>query len=1329
MARPYQKPTSRRVRNGYRKWHHDLVLLASDASRLDAFVQRELQPILDGSRLASATRGSGPCSSASGASGGGGSGGSGSAAAVGGASGGVTRVSTLAFDLGDLTSLESNAARLTAAAGASSVARAAAAVAGSGGGGGGGGLLAAAPAAYSHVLLIHNAGQVGDLLPLEHQSLANMRRQTDLNVTSFTYLTAAVLRAFLPGHVDDSPDAAAPLRAATAAAQPDAPSPSPPASTTSSPSSSPSAPGPSGCPDAFNSQTSESTGTSSDTCSPQEASDASASPPQHGHTGVRRRRRLITVVNISSVSVDQPYEHFSLYGMGKAARHMIVRSIAHEADLRERGDGAAAAAAGNGSGAEAAESYKAAAEEEEEEEDAGPWARVRALSYAPGAIDTEMQASAREALPPGRLKSAFEANQRAGRLVDPTATSRVLYDILSNLDPYGNLGPQHYGVPYSNGFHLDYYTAVTGGRAAHPLASSAAASDAADAAESAQEPPAGIAEEAGPGQTAAEDILRTRDIAIAIWSNGSNPDWGKALDGPYRFYRHAPFSVPLIGLTANASFLPANESDSAPGARAPESWVLIPAQADGTPLPPDQQEGGGSVALSLFLAARAATPASRWLFLGVDSSIPGVHALAEMLEGWDSELPYVVTDCLVAARHRGASGEGTGNVGSASAAGQAAAAVSGGADGGGPQCSVSAPRCLPCHLASGGNASGIPAGSPPPGCPCTPLLACRAALGRGGDAAAGAAGPGQDPDPEVQACVAGATHRHFIAPRGGVAVSRGLLTRLRAMEDAAVLGMLRAVANASHTPHAPKAGFVLLSRLLWELGHAVTSPLVLAPGSNRLWSTSAFGRIPLAHPQTPEGQQGQAQAGDGPYEPASGLTLERFGVDNQLNRCPAPLCTADFKRIVSSSSSREERPVDSYILEVLIAGRLCASNWEHAHASTQAMQQRLSEAGGSPRGFYTPTACGAAFPGGCPLPEVCPQGTNCIVPAAGMYNWSAEGQAFYSYMNAYWKGFTDSTVNNWEMKRRTMCLHTDAPGYWWAGQWQPGAQGPQDCAWHRLPRRTIVEFLTGKKVWFHGDSQTRQIFFRLVGYIRGQEGVMEHYYHRPAVLSYYYNDTDSFQVDDGNARLDLTSDLAPGERFRIMFMWEPQTITADLILSGTPPDILLIGGLQQRTWGPDAGNGTREAIEGLVHRLAASGPRPRPLHVFWNMWADGDTYTAERQDHISVEAREYGKRARELYGRIKHVASNFNFQILPYDTMSGAPSPYVRNEEELGAHFRGGLHYACSAQAEFPMAMRTFKTPPNLDCRDGFDLQLSLLLLNSAMRYEQLRGPGAEGGR
>ncbi|KAG2492097.1 hypothetical protein HYH03_009589 [Edaphochlamys debaryana] len=771
----------------------------------------------------------------------------------------------------------------------------------------------------------------------------------------------------------------------------------------------------------------------------------------------------------------------------------------------------------------------------------------------------------------------------------------------------------------------------------------------------------------------AGDGLHASDFTIAAWTNGSNPEWGRGNQGPFRYYRH--LNIPLIGLTSNASFLPLNET--AQGRIAAESWVLMPTQADCTPLPADQQ-----VALSLFLAARAAPPASRWLFLGLDSSIPGVHALADMLEGWDSELPYVVT------------------------------------------------------------------GSPPPGCPCTPLLACRAALGRGGDAAAVAAagGPGQDPDPEVQACVAGATHRHFIAPRGGVAVSRGLLARLRAMEDAAVLGMLRAVANASHTPHAPKAGFVLLSRLLWELGHAVTSPLVLAPGSNRLWSTSAFGRIPLAHPQTPEGQQGQqgqaqGQAGEGSYEPASVLTLHQLIDAVRVNRCPPPLCTADFKRIVSSSSSREEGRMPVWeLLELLFVSRTWASNWDNAHASTRVMQQRLREAGGSRRGFYTPTACGAAFPGGCPLPEVCPQGTNCIVPAAGMYNWSAEGQAFYSYMNAYWKGATDAPGLDWEMKRRvgagphappnkTMCLHTDAPGYWWAGQWQPGAQQPQDCAWHRLPRRTIVDFLTGKKVWFHGDSQTRQIFFRLVGYIRGQEGVMEHYYHRAAVFSYYYNDTDSFQVDDGNVRLDLTSDLAAGERFRIVFMWEQVQITQDLFLSGRLPDILVIGGLQQRTWGPDAGNGTREAIERLVHNLTASAPRPRPLHVFWNMWADGDTYTPQRQDHISEEAREYGKRARELYGRIKHVASNFNFQILPYDPMSGAPSPYVRNEEELGAHFRGGLHYGCSAQAEFPMAVRTFKTPPNLDCRDGFDLQLSLLLLNSAMRYEQLSDPGAEGGR
>ncbi|GIL62972.1 hypothetical protein Vafri_17149 [Volvox africanus] len=355
------------------------------------------------------------------------------------------------------------------------------------------GLLPLPLSAYTHVLLVHNAGQVGDLVPLEHQSLANIRRQTDLNVTSFAHLTAAVLRSFLnapmqPAPVTGGMESEGCSEGATVGARPVGQQIHQPGmehaggSRAAEDHRQPDMQGPR--PEAPGTGTSGTCGDSAvqlgiDTAAASVAAAAAPNPSRES-----QQRRVITIVNISSVSVDQPYEHFSLYGMGKAARHMIVRSIAHEAALREAELPSVAMAAA------------AAAMDKEEEADkailqggtapllpttsspfheslksatihnpATKTARVRTLSYAPGAIDTEMQAAAREALPPGPLKARFEDNARCGRLVDPWTSAQVLYDILAE-------------DVYDNGVHLDYYSSGAGSNggdapsASHPLSRS-----------------------------------------------------------------------------------------------------------------------------------------------------------------------------------------------------------------------------------------------------------------------------------------------------------------------------------------------------------------------------------------------------------------------------------------------------------------------------------------------------------------------------------------------------------------------------------------------------------------------------------------------------------------------------------------------------------------------------------------------------------------------------------------------------------------------------------------------------------------------------------------
>lgn len=230
---------------------------------------------------------------------------------------------------------------------------------------------------------------MGDLAPLELQGLANMRAQLDLNVTSFAYLTARLLGEVLgpaqgaggggvhsssSGGGEGGRSSTAHLQSAAAGAAGDAVGPPPgsgAAATSAVPSSEPS----------IDNGRGDVAGGDADSGRP------TPTPTQ-----------AVTIVNISSVSAHLPFEHFSVYGAGKAARHMLIRCVALEAQQRE----VAAAADATAASAPASAGGRGAL----------PPPRVRALSYAPGAIDTEMQAAAREALPPGPLKASFERNHR-----------------------------------------------------------------------------------------------------------------------------------------------------------------------------------------------------------------------------------------------------------------------------------------------------------------------------------------------------------------------------------------------------------------------------------------------------------------------------------------------------------------------------------------------------------------------------------------------------------------------------------------------------------------------------------------------------------------------------------------------------------------------------------------------------------------------------------------------------------------------------------------------------------------------------------------------------
>eukprot|EP00658_Telonema_sp_P-2_P066826 TRINITY_DN55790_c0_g1_i2.p1 TRINITY_DN55790_c0_g1~~TRINITY_DN55790_c0_g1_i2.p1 ORF type:complete len:262 (+),score=52.68 TRINITY_DN55790_c0_g1_i2:232-1017(+) len=114
----------------------------------------------------------------------------------------------------------------------------------------------------------------------------------------------------------------------------------------------------------------------------------------------------LTVVNVSSLAAVQPFDCWSAYCSAKAARDMFHRCVAEEATV--------------------------AAQE------------VRVLNYAPGPLDTDMQAEIREAMPDVPLRDTFSEMHRDGKLVASEQSAHVLGQLLQTGE-------------FENGAHVDYY--------------------------------------------------------------------------------------------------------------------------------------------------------------------------------------------------------------------------------------------------------------------------------------------------------------------------------------------------------------------------------------------------------------------------------------------------------------------------------------------------------------------------------------------------------------------------------------------------------------------------------------------------------------------------------------------------------------------------------------------------------------------------------------------------------------------------------------------------------------------------------------------------------
>ena len=149
-------------------------------------------------------------------------------------------------------------------------------------------------------------------------------------------------------------------------------------------------------------------------------------------------RRTLLCVNISSLLAVQPLASFSLYCSSRAARDMFIRVLAAE-ECRTGSD----SGSGESSVGEASTSASSTSPSPAPSAASGDW-RVRALSYAPGPLDTEMQVECREKVADPVVRASFFDLLQSGRVVRPEDSARRLVQLIHD-------------DRFADGAHIDYF--------------------------------------------------------------------------------------------------------------------------------------------------------------------------------------------------------------------------------------------------------------------------------------------------------------------------------------------------------------------------------------------------------------------------------------------------------------------------------------------------------------------------------------------------------------------------------------------------------------------------------------------------------------------------------------------------------------------------------------------------------------------------------------------------------------------------------------------------------------------------------------------------------
>lgn len=269
----------------------------------------------------------------------------------------------------------------------------------------------------------------------------------------------------------------------------------------------------------------------------------------------------------------------------------------------------------------------------------------------------------------------------------------------------------------------------------------------------------------------------------------------------------------------------------------------------------------------------------------------------------------------------------------------------------------------------------------------------------------------------------------------------------------------------------------------------------------------------------------------------------------------------------------------------------------------------------------------------------------------------------------------------------------DAPLLNGEGSWVENATwSPQACAADgrrlALTRATLLRCVAGRVVLFEGDSFTRQLFLRLIWWLRGSPTIIEHYFHRDA----------AYEFDENGDRFEIIS-----EEFK-----------------KSPAD-----------WRPHRAVSFDEKLSSLNERLESvlkAHPRRKGANFLFRLYGRGELYSKFADSPRLVAGivgrfTQFEVRSRNTTASLSLDVMNGFKQTLPLSRMKryAAQGRWPRNSMRVGRWpplkadgTVEDVHLQCTFGPMYPADVSGWKWPANGDCSDVLGLNAVTTLMSRA---------------